>query len=244
MDWIFRAVLTAVTVFLVVQAARRIGQRAAGVIAALPIITAPALVWVSHEHGVGFAVHAAVGSVSARAIMAGFAIAYARGTRLGNVATALAFGLAGAVAIALPAALAIDRLAQALALAIVCCSVAMVSLPGGRNRVASPRQSGSAAVAVALASGGLAAWAATIGPELGGFATGLMSSLPLIGSGVAILEHKKSGPRAAAQFRHGYLRGLFGKMAFGAVFAWLAVPVGTPSALLVGIAVAGVLSTR
>jgi hypothetical protein len=244
MDWLFKAALIAVTVFVVVAASRHFGQRAAGVVAALPIITAPTLAWVSHEQGVGFAVSAAVGSVSACAIMATFAVAYARGSRLGGVGTSLAFGLVGALAIALPAAMVSARLGEALALALVCCSVALVFLPVGGKLVAPARQSRLAAVAVALVSGGLSALAATIGPDLGGFATGLLSSLPLIGGGVAILEHATSGPRAAEQFLHGYVRGLFGKTAFGAVFALLAVHVGATSALMLGVVVACMLSHR
>lgn len=244
MDWILKAALIAVTVFVVVAASRHFGQRAAGVVAALPIITAPTLAWVCHEQGVSFAVSAAVGSVSACAIMATFSVAYARGSRLGGVGTALAFGLAGALAIAWPAAMVSARLGEALVLALACCCVALVFLPAGSKLVAPTRQPRLAAVAVALVSGGLSALAATIGPDLGGFATGVLSSLPLIGGGVAILEHTTSGPRAAQQFLHGYVRGLFGKMAFGAVFALLAVHLGAPSALLLGIVVACVLSLR
>ena len=244
MDWIFKAALTAGMVFAVVAAARRLGHRAAGVMAAFPIITVPTLAWVSHEQGVAFAVSAAVGSVAACAIMAIFALAYARGSRLGGGCTALACGLAGALAVALPAARVSARLDEALALALVCCAFAMVCLPVGCKRVAPVRQSRRAAVAVALVSGGLSALAATVGPELGGFATGLLCSLPLIGGSVAILEHATSGPRAAQQFLHGYVRGLFGKIAFGAVFAWLAVHVGAASALLLGIVVAGMFSHR
>ena len=242
MDWIFKAALTAATVFAVVTAARHLGRRAAGVMAALPIITAPTLAWVSHEQGVAFAVSAAVGSVSASAIMAIFALAYARGSRLGGVGTALACGLAGALAIAVPAAMVSARLGAALALALVCCSVALVAVPV-RARLAAPvRQSRLAPVAVALVSGGLCALAATIGPDLGGFATGLLSSLPLIGGGVAVLEHATSGPSAAERFLHGYVRGLFGKTAFGAVFALLAVHVGAASALLLGTVIACIFS--
>jgi hypothetical protein len=238
MNWIFKAVLTAGTVFLVTAAARRFGQRAAGVVAALPIMTAPTLAWVSHEQGVGFAVSAAVGSVSACAILAIFALAYARGSRHGGVATALACGLAGALAIALPAAILSARLGEALALALVCCSFALVALPVAGKLVAPGRRSRLAPMAVALVASGLTTLAATIGPDLGGFATGLLSSLPLIGGGVAILEHATSGPRAAEQFLRGYVRGLFGKIAFGAVFALLAAHLGAPEAL----ALAGVIA--
>ena len=244
MDWILKAVLTAGTVFFVTAAARYVGQRAAGVVAALPIITAPTLAWVSHEQGVQFAVSAAVGSVSACAILAIFALAYARGSRHGGAGTALACGLAGALAIALPASAVSARLAEALALALACCSIAFVALPYSGKPVEPGRRSRAAPILVSLVAGGLTAIAATIGPELGGFATGLLSSLPLIGGGVAILEHATSGERAAQNFLHGYVRGLFGKAAFGAVFAMLAARLGAPAALGLAVMAACMLSVR
>jgi hypothetical protein len=242
MDWIFKAALTAGTVFFVTVAARHLGQRAAGVVAALPIITAPTLAWVSHEQGVQFAVEAAVGSVSACAILAIFALAYARGSRHGGAITALACGLAGALAIALPAAAVSARLGEALALALVCCAIAFVGLPVAGKQVEQSQRSRIAPFLVSVIAGALTAVAATIGPNLGGFATGLLSSLPLIGGGVAILEHMTSGSRAARNFLHGYVRGLFGKTAFGAVFALLAARVGVPSALALAIVTACILS--
>jgi hypothetical protein len=231
MDWIFKALATAGTVYLVTAAARYFGQRAAGILAALPIITAPTLAWVSHEEGVAFAISAAIGSVAASAILAIFALAYACGSRRGGIVVALACGLAGAMAIALPAALVSGRLGQALALALSCCLLAFVALPAVGKPAATGHRSRLAPVAVALVAGGLTTVAATIGPDLGSFATGLLSSLPLIGGGVAMLEHATSGPRAAAQFLRGYVHGLFGKTAFGAVFAVFAAHVGVSSAL-------------
>jgi hypothetical protein len=96
---------------------------------------------------------------------------------------------------------------------------------------------------IAIAAGALTALAATLGPALGSFATGLLASLPLISGAAAMVEHANGGHRAAAQFLRGYLWGLFGKAAFGAVFALLAVPLGAVAALLLAFACACVLSS-
>jgi hypothetical protein len=243
MDWMLKALLTAGTVFFVTGAARHYGQRAAGMVAALPIITAPTLAWVAHERGVQFAISAAVGSVSACAILAIFALAYARSSRHGGTLTALASGLAGALAVALPAAAVSAQLGAALALALACCSVAIMALPvAGQQVEQKGERSPIAPILVSAVAGGLTALAATVGPDLGGFATGLLSSLPLIGGGVAILEHATSGPRAAQHFLRGYVRGLFGKTAFGAVFALLAAHLGAPLALALAVVTAVMLS--
>lgn len=109
----------------------------------------------------------------------------------------------------------------------------------GLRRRGSRPASRSALTAIALAAGGLTALAATFGPALGSFATGLLASLPVISGAAAMAEHATGGHRAAAQFLRGYVWGLFGKAAFGAVFALLAVRVGASAALALGCALAG-----
>src|SRR4051794_22050881 len=104
MDWLLKAVLTAGTVLLVMVTAREGGRRLAGLVAALPTITAPTLAWLVHDEGMPFAVSAAVGSVAACAMLAVFALGYARAARHGSAAIAIVCGLGGALAMAVPAA--------------------------------------------------------------------------------------------------------------------------------------------
>jgi hypothetical protein len=243
MDGLFKALLTAGAVLLVMVAARQGGRRWAGVVAALPTITAPTLAWLAHEEGVAFAVSAAVGSVAACGMLAVFALGYARGARHGGGAIALACGLGGALAMALPAEAASAHLAHALALALGSCAIAFAAMPNLGPDVASPRRSSRSMFFVAAAAGGLTAFAATIGPSMGGFATGLLSSLPLITGSVAMVEHTTCGHRAATHFLRGYVGGLFGKAAFGAVFALLAPRTGAVAALSLACVCACLMST-
>jgi len=100
MDWAYKAALTAAVVAALLAVAMRWGRSTAGLLAGLPTVTGPALVWLSVDQGVVFATHAAVGAVAAAAPCALFAWGYAcgaarSGQRLGGL-------LAGAA----PAALA------------------------------------------------------------------------------------------------------------------------------------------
>ena len=242
MDWLFKAALTAGVVLLVMVAARQGSRRWAGVVAALPTITAPTLAWLAHEEGAAFAISAAIGSVAACGMLAVFALGYARVARYG-IAVALICGLGGALAMARPAEAASARLADALVLALGCCGVAFAAMPSpGADSVSRQRSSRSMFV-VAAAAGGFTALAATVGPSMGGFATGLLSSLPLITGSVAIAEHTACGHGAAMHFLRGYVGGLFGKAAFGAVFALLAPRVGAVAALALACACACLMST-
>ena len=81
MDWGWKALLTAASVAMVLAVARLGGRRVAGVAAALPTVTAPALAWMAHDHGDGFAADAATASVAASALLALFAVVHAHVAR-------------------------------------------------------------------------------------------------------------------------------------------------------------------
>jgi hypothetical protein len=242
MDWMFKAVLAAATVLIVMAVARRCGRRAAGVAAALPTITAPTLAWLIHERGAGFAVSAAIASVSACAMLACFSIGYVLASRQGGKACALLGGLAGAMALAWPAFGASTHLGDALTLALSCSALALISIPRSAHEAVARPLSHRALACAALAAGSLTAWAATAAPALGSFATGLLASLPVVSAAVAMVEHAHGGHRAAANFLHGYAWGLFGKAAFGTVFVLLAPQIGAAAALALACVCSGLIS--
>ncbi|HSI51365.1 MAG TPA: hypothetical protein VLA61_24120 [Ideonella sp.] len=232
MDGIYKAVLTAGVVWLVMAVARLGGHRVAGVAAALPTITAPTLAWLAHEQGVAFATSAAVASVAACAMLAVFAMGYALAARRGGVVFALVGGVAGAAALAWPVFAASEALGNALALALGSCAIAWYAIQRRGEQTGTQQRSRCTQACTATAVGGLTALTTTLGPLIGSFAAGVMASLPLISGAVAVVEHSASGPAAASRFLHGYVGGLFGKAAFGTVFALLAAPIGAPWALL------------
>ncbi|ANH67149.1 hypothetical protein [Mitsuaria sp. 7] len=243
MDELFKGLLTAGTVVLVMAAARHGGRRVAGLVAALPTITAPTLAWLAHDEGMAFAISAAIGSVAACAMLAVFALGYARAARYGGGAIALVCGLGGAVAMALPAKAASADLSAALMLALGSCAITFVAMPRLGAEIVSRQRARCSMWLVAAMAGGLTAIATLIGPAMGGFAAGLLSSLPLITGPVAMAEHANGGHRAAAHFLRGYVGGLFGKAAFGTVFVLLAPRTGAIAALTLACACACLLST-
>lgn len=243
MDWCFKAALTAAAVLFVMLAARRGGRRWAGVVAALPLITAPTLAWIVHEDGVNFAISAAIGSTAACAMMAVFALGYALAARSHRAAVALLSGFGGALLMALPALMASEDAGDALMLAVGTCALAWLLMPNCGTDIAPRRRSFRSMLLVASVAGGIAALAASIGPSAGGFAAGLVSSLPVITGSVVMFEHTQCGHRAASHFLRGYVGGLFGKAAFGVVFAWLAPHIGAVAALALACMCAAVMST-
>lgn len=244
MPWWWKLVLATGGMLLVMAAARMGGRRVAGVMAALPTITAPTLALTAFEHGTGFAVHAAIGSVASCAALAMFALAYVHASRRLAAAGALACGLAAAVLATLPAQEASQTLPAALVLALGFTALAWTALPAPCVAAVGALRASRPSLLAACAVGGLTVLATTVGPAFGPFATGLLASLPLVSGPIAMAEHTASGHHACAEFLRGYVRGLFGKAVFGAVFALLAPQAGALPALALGVAAACALELR
>lgn len=232
MDWAYKALLTATTVALLLSVSQLFGRRLAGLLAGLPTVTAPALVWLALEHGAQDAARAAIGSIAGCALCALFALAYAHAARLRGVVAAL---LAATVASLLPLP-ASEWLDGRLLLAVVI-AVAVV-LAAGRAMPA--RAPSAVAVVPALPRGepwltagiaGLVSGAVSLGaPQLGPFWAGVLASPPLIAAAVAMRQHALGGGDAPVPFLHGYVTGLVGRIAFAAVFALLMLSLPVPLA--------------
>lgn len=242
MDWMVRAALTALTVGTVLVVAERFGQLVGGFCAALPTVTAPALGWLAHDRGAVFASQAAVAGVASCAMLAAFAFAYVRATRRGGSGFAMACGMAAAAVMAVPVWHASQNLIDALALSTSTWFFTLLTMPRGAVVIVQDRlgRRSCAIVPTAAAAALLSATAIVAGDALGTFAAGLLSSLPFISGVVTVVEHTTHGPAAAATFLRGYVDGLPGKAAFGALFACFAVPAGTAFAM--ALAFAGLLA--
>lgn len=233
MDELWKGLLTAVSVVLVLAWCRRWGGSTAGMVAGLPTTTAPALGWLAHEHGTAFAVDAAAATVGACALTAAFALAYAHASvRLRSRGAALACGALAAGLTVIPVLTVGDRLLPALAFALLGGVWALRAWPGRPQAerctespvVSSPLMPGAVAGGVSL---GLAALA----PLVGSVVAGVLAALPIVSVTVAAAEHAAGGPAAARRFLFGALVGVFGRVAFGAAFAAAAAPWGAGWAL-------------
>ncbi|MEO8937201.1 MAG: hypothetical protein ABI277_04570 [Burkholderiaceae bacterium] len=239
MELILGAVLTALAVAGLLGAARHLGQRAAGMLAALPTVTAPTLAWIAHDRGIAFAADASVAGVAACAMLAAFALGYTRAPRHGGAALALLCGLTSAALVAWPVHHASRTLPAALALAVLSCVVALLLMPRVPRVSGAPLVRTGSVVPTAAAAGTLTAAAATAASTLGSFAAGLLSSLPIISGTITLVEHARHGPTAATRFLRGYVGGLFAKAVFGATFAVLAIDLEAATALVIAVLVTG-----
>ncbi len=239
MERILGAVLTMMVVAALLGMARRLGQRTAGMLAALPTVTVPTLAWIAHDRGIAFAAHASIAGVAACAMLAAFALGYTRAPQRGGSALALLCGVASAALVAWPVHQASRTLPAALLLAVCSCVLALLLMPRVPSVSGTPRTCTGSVVPMAAAAGTLTATAAAAASTLGSFAAGLLSSLPIVSGTVTLVEHARHGPIAATRFLRGYVGGLFAKAAFGAAFAILTIDLDAATALVLACLVIG-----
>lgn len=229
MDPLGKALITGAFVAALLALVHRFGQRLAGLLTGLPVITAPALLWLGLDRGAAFAALAAAGCVAAGAGCALFGLGYAWASRRSAPVPALAAGLLMA---ALPLPLwARGPLAPEAALlgSLAVCALCRAGLPA-RDRPAAlptPRRASLLLTAGAAAAvSGLVTWWAG---ELGAFWSGLWASAPLVAAVLSVRLHRDAGGSAVAPFLHGYLGGLVGRTCFAAAVALLAAQAALPA---------------
>lgn len=238
MDWGYKAMLTAVTVTAVLMAAQLFGRRLAGMLAGLPVITAPALLWLAHERGTTFAAASAIGSVAACGAAALFALAYARlASRCGPLAS-----LIGSLSIGGGVAMLMSHLAgsawAALGAATLACTLALRLLPRADGAPASVSRPRAKIWPVAVTAGAMCALIGLVAAQVGPYWSGLLASLPIISACALIHQHLTAQQDDVHRFLRGYVAGLGAKALFAVAFAWLVVWLQAALALLLALLVA------
>jgi hypothetical protein len=241
LDWLYKSMLTAVLVALLLLVMQLWGRRAAGLVAGLPTIAAPALVWLALAEGAAFATEAAAGCVAAGALCALFALGYARAGRHVPAIAALPLAcLAAAWPLPLLAFWHPQPAVLPASLAICLLGAGAWRAPHGeRRRIPVHEAARRPAVHVGLTagfsgalSGAVSGAVGLLAGELGAFWAGVVSSAPLIAAVVAVRLHVDHGGHALAPFVRGYCAGLIGRTGFAAVFGLLVAPLGAIGALM------------
>lgn len=235
---LLRGCLTALAVGTLLGLLRRGGPRAGGLAAAMPMTSLPALAWTCGEQGPAFAAAAAAAALLTTAMTGVFALLYAHAAP--RLAPVRALGLAS-----LPAAL----LAGAATAAGTCLAVAVVGsvavLLGCRQLM--PGESvasgtalaarGSSILMTAAVAGACTALIGSIAPMVPALLCGAVAAIPVMGMTMTASVHRRGGSAMVVRFLHGYLQGLWAKLAFLALLAGLLPQ--CPTAVAWAAAVAG-----
>ena len=246
MDWGYKAMVTATTIGLLLSLAQRIGHRATGAIAGLPMMAAPALLYLATEHGTTFVLRATTGAVLSCSVNAVFALTYAMcARRFGAIRSLLAASTSGA-AVMLVLHANVNALPIAAGLALIACPCALMALrDDGVSFEVTTASGGLLAARIALAATVAGLISATLSSQaaaLGSLWSGLLASMPIVATLCAVFLHVTAGAASVQRFYRGYLCGLIGQSGFGVALALGLPTLGLVPSFLLALAVASTVS--
>jgi hypothetical protein len=222
---LLHAALSAAAVGLLLATLRRAGPRAAGLAAAVPINSLPALFWLFVERGGGYAMHAVLGSLWGTGLTVLLGASFARAALVVHAGWAAAFAwlATAALAIATWQLAALPAVAALLALAAVV--VGRAATPPAPAQDGERRGSGRDATLVAMATAGAMSLLVTelsrrSAPQF----CGLVAAIPVIGMFATCAGYRQGGAPRMLRVLGGYLDGMAAKAAFlaGLGAAWAA----------------------
>jgi hypothetical protein len=219
-------------------AARRWGQRAGGVVSALPAIVGPVLLIGAERQGTSFAAEAATGTLLGLAALSAFAFVYGRFALRGPWPTSLAAAWLAAAAIG-AAVEAVDvELVGASLVAVVSLALAYRGLPALRVPLPGAARSQLDDVARMALTAALILVLAAAAARLGARVGGILAALPVLACILATFAHARHGGAAAVQLLRGMLSGMAGFVVFCAVVAACAVTLGVAATITLAAAAA------
>lgn len=245
---VLKLVLVPALIALASTAVTRWGPRVGGLLASLPLVAGPALLFLSVEQGLVFAAQAAHATLVALVGVAGSALAYAWLAQRAPWWPSLLASWTCFVMLTL----AIQRLALPLVPALV---VALASFAAGRALLPPPRGRSSGGAAPAwdlplrmLSAAGLVLVVTEAAARLGPTLTGAFTPFPIALTILLAFAHARQGAATVVRFLHGFLPGMWSFAAFcfvmSAALPTLGMMGGFALALAVQLAVQGAILRR
>ena len=216
---VFKLTVTPLLVGLASLAARRWGNTFAGLIAGFPLMTAPISVFLTIEQGAAFSVAATTGILIALIGVAANTFTYVLLARFAPWPVAVTGAYASFFAVSIALQPYADTLPKAAVGAFAAILIAIILIPRFRLEDAPPaipwweiwlRMSATAAM-IATAT----AVAEIVGPAW----TGIISTVPVIGTVMAVFTHARWGYRAVARFMRSMMLSMISFAAFFVIVA-------------------------
>lgn len=230
--------VTAGFVVLATATAERAGALIGALVATLPIAAGPAYVFLSLDHDAGFVAASALASLAVNAVTAIFALTYAAMAQRHGLAASIAAALSVWLVLAVAARTIEWSLAAVMLLNLVVISVSGVISRRFRDAPMPlmtrrwydiPVRAGMAGCLVAIVVG----LSASVGPTV----TGTLAVFPIVLTGLMLILQPRLGGPATAAVLANTIPGLGGFSLCLLALHLAAVPLGTPAALTLALAV-------
>jgi Ca2+/Na+ antiporter len=218
-------------------AGRRWGPAVSGILVAIPIVLGPILLIITIEHGEDFGTDTATSSLLALVALAVYVVVFERTGRSRPWGIATLAGWVSFLAVALALSNIDASPIVALVAALGAFAVAVYATPppataaGERTPPPAwdlPARAAATAVLIVVLTGA----ADELGPAL----AGALAPFPVATTVVAAFVLGQDGTAAATDMLRGFLRGIFGTVAFTFLVAVLIEPLGTAAAFTIGLA--------
>jgi hypothetical protein len=229
------AALSAAAVGVLLATLRRAGPRAAGLAAAVPINSLPALFWLSIERGGGYATHAVLGTLWGTGLTVLLGAGFARAALVVHAgwAATLAWLATAALAVATWQLATLPAAAAFLALAAVV--VGRAATPRVPAHDGERRGNSRDATLVAMATAGAMSLVVTeLSRRSAPHFCGLVAAIPVIGMFATCAGYRQGGAPRMLRVLGGYLDGMAAKAAFLAGASAGALAFGAAATTLIG----------
>jgi len=216
----FKIILTPLLIVAVSLAGRRWGPKIGGLLAGLPLTSAPVSVFLAVEQGTDFAARAAVGTLSGVGSVGAFCFAYAIVARRWGWVVCTSAGIVSFLFFTgVFRFVALGLISSALVTAGVLGAV-LASFPRGAAQSVARQRPAWDLPGRALAATGLVLLLTGLAPMLGGRLSGLLSTFPVFANVLAAFSHIHSGPGATTLLLRGIVLASFGFASFFLVVGW------------------------
>ena len=219
MIWLFKLTMTPLLVLAATLVIRRWGATAGGLVAGIPLMTGPIMLFLAIELGEAFAVATITAVLIAVVGGAMFSTTYALLAQFwrwpGTLAAALAAWLLTAFGLS---AFPLDMVAAAIA-AWLSILVAVLLIPRPRGAIVIARSSQWDLPFRMAVTGALVAVVTSLAADLGPHLSGIFGMLPLISTVLASFTHHQSGPRAVKAMLRSQMVSMVGFVVFFVVVA-------------------------
>lgn len=209
-----KLILTPILIAVASIIQKRQGGVAGGIVAGLPLTSAPVSVFLAVEYGPAFAAAAAVGTLLGVVAMSGFCAVYVLCARSLRWLYALLLASMACVAITLLMSFAPQRLdvGAAVAFPSLVALIVLTGTPASEAPALEPVWWDTPArmIVAALAVVSITAAATFVGPTW----SGLLATLPVFAAVMGVFSHRHAGPDAAHAVLRGILVGALGAAAF------------------------------
>ena len=216
----FKLILTPALIVAVSLAARRWGPKTGGLLAGLPLTSAPVFAFLAVEQGRDFATRAAAGTLSGVGSVGAFCLAYALTAKRCGWVVCTSVGIMCFLLFTGIFHLMAPGLISGVFVTVGFLGAVLAAFPHAVVQSAARQRPAWDLPGRAIAATALVLLLTGVAPTLGAYLSGLLSPFPVFANVLAAFSHTHDGPGASTLLLRGIVLASFGFAGFFLVASW------------------------